>query len=48
MVEEGEMPLNSYTIMHGEAKLTDAQRLQLVEFFKALKNSIPQLSEGQH
>lgn len=38
MVEEGEMPLSSYTIMHKEAKLTDAQRLQLVEFFKALKN----------
>lgn len=38
MVEEGEMPLSSYTIMHKEAKLTDAQRLELVEFFKALKN----------
>lgn len=48
MVEEGEMPMTSYTLMHGEAKLTDAQRLQLVEFFNALKNSIPQLSEGQH
>lgn len=38
MVEEGEMPMSSYTIMHGNAKLTDAQKMQLVEFFKALKN----------
>ncbi len=40
MVEEGEMPMASYTWMHGNAKLTDAQKLQLVEFFKAVKNTI--------
>lgn len=39
MVEEAEMPLDSYTWMHKEAKLTDEQRLQLVEFFKAIKSS---------
>ncbi|MES2760934.1 MAG: heme-binding domain-containing protein [Bacteroidota bacterium] len=44
MVEEGEMPLVSYTKMHKEAKLTDAQKLQLVEFFKAVKERVP--SEG--
>lgn len=38
MVEEGEMPMDSYTWMHKDAKLTDAQKLQLVEFFKAVKN----------
>ena len=38
MVEEDEMPMDSYTWMHKEAKLTDAQKLQLVEFFKAVKN----------
>lgn len=48
MVEEGEMPLSSYTIMHKEAKLTDVQRLQLVEFFKALKNAMPQVEEEKH
>lgn len=37
MIEEGEMPIDSYTWMHKEAKLTDAQRLQLVEFFKGVK-----------
>ena len=40
MVEEGEMPLGTYTWMHKDAKLTDAQKLQLVEFFKAVKNTI--------
>ncbi len=45
MVEEEEMPMSSYTIMHGDAKLTDAQKLQLVEFFKALKNAMPQPEE---
>ena len=42
MVEEGEMPMDSYTWMHKEAKLTDAQKLQLVEFFKGLKTSSSQ------
>jgi len=39
MVEEGEMPMASYTWMHEEAKLTDAQKLKLVEFFRAVKNA---------
>lgn len=39
MIEEGEMPMASYTWMHQEAKLTDAQKLKLVEFFRALKNA---------
>lgn len=47
MVEEGEMPMSSYTIMHSEAKLTEAQKLQLVEFFKGLKNAMPQI-EKEH
>lgn len=40
MVEEGEMPMNSYTWMHNDAKLTDAQKMQLVEFFKAIRSTI--------
>ncbi|MCC6182475.1 MAG: heme-binding domain-containing protein [Bacteroidia bacterium] len=40
MVEEDEMPMSSYTFMHKNAVLTDAQKLQLVEFFKALKNEV--------
>lgn len=37
MIEEGEMPMNSYTWIHKEAKLTDAQRQLLIEWFKAEK-----------
>ena len=47
MIEEGEMPMSSYTLMHAKAKLTDAQKLQLVEFFKTLKTSIPQQIEDE-
>jgi len=36
MLEENEMPMASYTWMHPEAKLTDAQRLVLVQWFKNL------------
>lgn len=40
LVEEGEMPMSSYTWMHKEAKLTDDQKLQLVAYFKGLKDQI--------
>ncbi len=33
-VNEEEMPLYSYTIMHGEAQLSDDQIKELVNFFK--------------
>ena len=36
-VKSKEMPLNSYTLMHKEAQLTDDQRTQLVAFFDGLK-----------
>lgn len=48
MIEEGEMPMSSYTILHGEAKLTDAQKMQLVEFFKAQKTVMTEPAEDQH
>lgn len=34
VMEEGRMPLGSYARMHPEAKLTDAQINQLIQFFK--------------
>lgn len=37
LLENKEMPLTSYTWIHKEAKLTDAQRLLLIEWFKGLK-----------
>ncbi len=37
MVEEGEMPMESYTWMHGSAKLSKEQRNALVAFFTSLR-----------
>lgn len=34
-VEEKEMPLDSYTWSHGDAKLSDAQRTKLADWFKS-------------
>jgi len=39
MIEEGEMPMTSYTWMHQEAKLTDDQKMLLINFFKGLQYS---------
>lgn len=41
MLEKNEMPMSSYTWMHQEAKITDAQRLLLIEWFKGLKENNP-------
>ncbi len=48
MIEEGEMPMSSYTLIHGDAKLTDAQKLQLVEFFKSQKTVMTETEEEKH
>lgn len=45
MIEEGEMPMNSYTWMHPEAKLTDAQKLLLIDWFKAEKAKLNYVAE---
>ena len=37
-VGEGHMPLNSFTWMHPEARLTDDQRTKLVGWFEALSH----------
>ena len=36
MIENGEMPLESYLLMHSKAKLTDAQRAELMAYFKRI------------
>ena len=36
-VEEGEMPLGSYTITHSEAKLNSSQKKLLEDFFQSLR-----------
>lgn len=34
MLEKGEMPLESYFVGHQDAKLTDVQRKELIQYFK--------------
>jgi len=36
VVREGEMPMKGYVLMHAEAKLTDAEKQQLVDAFGAM------------
>lgn len=38
MIEEAEMPLESYLITHGEAKLSEAEKADLITWFKAQYN----------
>ncbi len=37
MIEEDEMPMSSYTLMHKDAKLSPAQKALLINWFKGLK-----------
>ncbi|MGG9971232.1 heme-binding domain-containing protein [Ferruginibacter sp. SUN002] len=39
-VKENEMPLSSYTLMHSEAKLDDAQKKLLMNWASSLRDSI--------
>ena len=47
-VEEGEMPLSSYTWAHSEAKLTDQQRKTLAQFFNGLRIPAAFDEEDEH
>lgn len=40
MIEEGEMPMTSYTLIHGNAKLNDTQKTLLINWFKDLRDSL--------
>ena len=37
MIEEGKMPMNSYTLMHKNAQLSEAQKLTLLNWFSTLR-----------
>lgn len=37
MVESGEMPMSSYTLLHGEAKLSKEQQTRLIDWFNSLR-----------
>lgn len=41
LIDQEEMPLPSYTWVHGEARLNPAQRQVLSTFFSALRDAIP-------
>ena len=40
LIEKGEMPLSSYTLIHKEAVLTTEQQTNLVTYFKELERKI--------
>jgi hypothetical protein len=39
-IKEGEMPLSSYTLIHGNAKLNDQQKLTVANWVNAVRDSI--------
>jgi len=45
MLEEGEMPLESYLITHSEAELTSDQKEMLIEFFKLMEHGLADTTE---
>lgn len=45
VVSTGEMPLKSYTWTHAAARLSDAQRKQLADWFNALPQNAPATSD---
>lgn len=40
LIEKGEMPLESYVLMHPEAKFTDAEKKQLIDYFNNASQEI--------
>jgi hypothetical protein len=40
MIEDGEMPLGSYTLLHKEAKLSEADKVMLINWANALSQQI--------
>ncbi|HLP20918.1 MAG TPA: heme-binding domain-containing protein [Chitinophagales bacterium] len=40
MIKEGEMPLNSYTWVHTDAKLTEAQKAMLADWAESVMNAM--------
>lgn len=46
MIEEGEMPMDSYTWMHSEAKLSNTQKQLLIDWFKAERSKLNYVPEN--
>jgi uncharacterized membrane protein len=47
VLEEGEMPLNSYLLLHAEARLTDDERKVLIEWFEKSAANINEEQEKE-
>lgn len=45
MVENGEMPLDSYLLAHPEAQLTEAQKTELVQYFNLMESDLMLFNE---
>ncbi len=48
MIDENEMPLNSYTIMHGNAKLTADDKGYLIEWFEKQLNNESEIEDEEN
>ena len=40
-VQKGQMPLNSYLWMHGDAKLNEAQRQMIIDWVASARAQLP-------
>lgn len=40
MIEQNEMPLESYVIAHSEAKFTEAEKQEMIKYFKLVESDI--------
>jgi Haem-binding domain len=48
MVSEGEMPMASYTLIHGNAKLTDVQKKLLIDWANSTRMQFPEEENEKH
>lgn len=46
-VDEGEMPLSSYTLIHGDAKLNDTQRKMIVDWAAQAEGALPNVAAAE-
>jgi hypothetical protein len=48
MIQEGEMPLSSYTITHGDAKLTESEKQLLINWANEGRKALGVPQEEEH
>ncbi|GAB2780010.1 heme-binding domain-containing protein [Salinimicrobium soli] len=48
MVEDGEMPLSSYTWVHPDTRLNDREKEELITWFKSLSKKEEAINEDEH